>query len=372
MSRILIPDYDLIRLLARGSAGSVYLARHQVTGDLVAIKHLRTDVDNVAARLRFEQEARIMQSLRHRSLVVVRDLLELEGEYFLVLEYIDGATLADALQLVEPTVGVAVIEQLASVLDVVHDAGVVHRDVKPANVLLSVSGECKLTDFGVARLVGDSIHVDARNGIRTKTGTVLGSPAYMSPEVAAGKRDIDRRADVYSLAVLAYRLIVGRLPFSGDPYTVLQSQINDAPPLPSGLEPTITEEVDDVLLRGLSKEPANRYQTASAFAAAFSTATKRTSDVVDEPGSTDPLVALVRSIATTKSGDAAREGDGETQSSTVDIVASDLAIRILPKLPKANVPIFRPRKRHRARILALVVAVSVGSAIGVIVTLLHR
>jgi eukaryotic-like serine/threonine-protein kinase len=364
MSRVTIPDYELIRLLGQGSAGAVYLARHKGTGELVAIKHLHTDFDNVVAWRRFEREARIMQSLSHPSLVAVRELLELEGNSFLVLEYVAGATLADVLPLVAVAVGGAIVEMLACVLDVVHDASVVHRDVKPANVLLSVHGECKLTDFGVARFVGDSIHAAAADGIRTRTGTALGSPAYMSPEVASGQREIDRRADVYSLAVLAYALVVGRLPFAGDPYAILRAHINDPPPTPSEVEPAVPEGVDAVLLRGLSKEPARRYETAGAFAAALAAVL---------PGAEVPtaaLAALVRSIAPTTSTEAALGDDRAAQSPTLDDRPANPTIGTLPRLPSAHVPIFRPRVRHRARFLVL--AVAIGCAFGVLVALLHH
>jgi eukaryotic-like serine/threonine-protein kinase len=364
MPRMTVPGYELLRHLGGGSAGVVYLARDQITGELVAIKQLRTDIENVAARRRFEQEASIMRSLRHPSLVEVRDVLEHDGGYFLVLEYVEGATLADALPFVEPVVGVGIVGQLAGALDVVHDAGVVHRDVKPANVLLSLRGECKLTDFGVARFVGDSIHADGRNGLRTKTGMTLGSPAYMSPEVAAGQREIDRRADLYSLAVVAYRLVVGRLPFTGDPYRVLQAQINDPPPIPSDLAPSVPGSIDDVLLRGLSKEPAGRYQTAGEFAAALSDGLQ-SSDHGGQPA-WEQLAMLVRSTVRTTSTGAAFSDDAESESSTL----ADPTITILPRFPKADVPIFQPRAGRRVRILLF--GLATGGAVGIIVALVHH
>jgi eukaryotic-like serine/threonine-protein kinase len=366
MSWLSLPGFEPVRVVGRGSAGVVYLARDLTTGESVAIKHLHTEIDNEVARERFAREARIMQSLRHPSLVRVREVLVVEGSYFLVLEYVDGATLADVLPIIEPVVGVGVVGQLAAALDVVHDAGVVHRDVKPANVLLSRRGQCKLTDFGVARFVGDSIHVGGRNGIRTKTGTTLGSPAYMSPEVAAGHREIDRRADVYSLAVVAYRLAVGRLPFIGDPFRVLQAQIRDAPPTPSDLVPTIPPAVDDVLLRGLSKEPSGRYRTAGEFAAALTQTWP--SSGADESMARDALVTLVATTVRARSTDARFNNEDESGSSTL----AGPTIPILARLPKANVPIFRPRTRRRFRILALGVAVAIGGVIGVVVALVRR
>jgi eukaryotic-like serine/threonine-protein kinase len=375
MPRVTLPGYELLRSLGRGSAGVVYLARDQVTGELVAIKHLRTEIESVVAWRRFEQEATIMRSLRHPSLVEVRDVLELGGEYVLVLEYVEGATLADALPRLDLAVGAALIEDLGRVLDVVHDAGVVHRDVKPANVLLSVGGRCKLTDFGVARFVGDSIHAGARNAIRTKTGTTLGSPAYMSPEAAAGQRDIDRRADVYSLAVIAYRLVVGQLPFTGDAYRMLQAQMNDPPPIPSELRPTLPRAVDEILLRGLAKQRALRYPTAGAFAQDFATA-MRSSSGIDEQAPEEALAVLVTAIVNTRSRDIQRDSacdeEDETRESTADATGSTHGIMTLPRLPAADVPIFRPRARHRAGIVAFAIAIAIGATIGVIAVLVHH
>lgn len=371
MPRVTVPGYELLRPLGHGSAGVVYLARHQITRELVAIKHLRTDIENVVAGRRFAQEANIMRSLRHPSLVEVRDVLEHDGEYFLVLEYVDGATLADAMPLVEPAVGVALVEDLGRVLDVVHDAQVVHRDVKPANVLVSMSGKCKLTDFGVARFVGDSIHAGARNGIRTKTGTTLGSPAYMSPEAAAGQRDIDRRADVYSLAVVAYRLVVGQLPFAGDTYRVLHAQMNDPPPTPSELRPALPIAVDEILLRGLAKKPASRYQTAGAFAQDLATAMKSPSDMGKRTPE-EELAVLVSAIVSTRSKDVARDEGDQTDESTRDAPGPTDMITILPRLPAAEVPIFRPRARRRVRIVAFAIAIAIGTAVGIIAVLVLR
>ncbi len=375
MARVMVPGYELLRHLGAGSAGVVFLARDDVTGELVAIKQLRTDIESVAAWRRFEQEASIMRSLRHSSLVEVRDAFECDGGYFLVLEYVEGATLADAMPRLDLAVGVALIEDLGRVLDVVHDARVVHRDVKPANVLLSLRGECKLTDFGVARFVGDSIHADARNAIRTKTGTTLGSPAYMSPEAAAGQRDIDRRTDVYSLAVVAYRLVVGQLPFTGDPYRVLRAHMNDPPPIPSELRPTLPRSVDEILLRGLAKTRAGRYQTAGAFAQDFATAMKPSSDV-DEQAPDEALAVLVSAVVNTRSRDVprniARDEEDETRDSTVDAIGSTDGIMMLPRLPAAGVPVFRPRARYRVRIVLFAIATVIGVTIGVIAVLVRH
>jgi serine/threonine-protein kinase len=186
----------------------------------------------------------------------------------------------------------------------------------------------------------------------------------MSPEVAAGQREIDRRADVYSLAVLAYRLLVGQLPFTGDPYRVLQAQINDPPPIPSNVEPSLFAALDDVLLRGLAKQPATRYQTAGAFAAALASALANSD--VGQQSATDALAELVRSVVRTTSTGAACSDDGESESSAL----ADPTITILPRLPKADVPIFRPRARHRVRILLF--GLATGVAVGIIVALVRH
>jgi serine/threonine protein kinase len=192
----------------------------------------------------------------------------------------------------------------------------------------------------------------------------------MAPEVAAGERDVDARADVYSLGVVAYRCVVGQLPFTGDAYRVLEAQINDAPPLPSDIDPTLGHEVDEVLLRALAKVPSDRYPTAGTFAAALSAAAQPTTGV-GAPAAHEALATIVQSISSQMANGRMQDLDPE-QSVTVDDVASMVSISALPRLPKADVAIFRPRGRHRAKVIALLVAVATGGAIGLVVGLAHR
>jgi serine/threonine protein kinase len=260
--------YPIGEPIGTGGMAAVYKAYHPTLECEIAIKvlpeHLSMDPD---FRQRFQQEVRVVARLQHAHIVPIYDYGQDKGRLYLVMRYVDGGTLADRLaggpfDIAE--VG-HVVHQVGAALICAHDQGVVHRDVKPLNVLIDTHGDCYLTDFGLAKVVQDSIHL-------TASGTGIGTPAYMSPEQAQGKQ-VDERSDVYSLGVMLYEMVTGRVPFEADaPMAVVLKHITDAPPPPSELRPGLSPGLEAVILKALAKEPVDRYQSVRALLDAFDTA----------------------------------------------------------------------------------------------------
>ncbi|WP_433195127.1 protein kinase domain-containing protein [Nocardia sp. CA-107356] len=260
--------YRLDRLLGRGGMGAVWLARDTDTGRTVALKVL---AERVAAdaeyRQRFEREARLGASLRHPHIVRIHGFGELDGRLFIDMEYIDGIDLAEMLARVgtlTPIAAVDFVTQAASGLDAAHRAGLIHRDVKPSNILVGTDGQAYLIDFGIAKSVGQTSV--------TATGMAIGSWAYMAPERFNGT--VDARSDVYSLACVLYECLTGRRPYGDtDPAHQMHGHLMTTAPHASTVNPAVPTELDAVIARGMAKDQANRYPTAREFAAAAYAAT---------------------------------------------------------------------------------------------------
>lgn len=260
--------YLVTKSLGRGGMAEVFLARDPVLERNVAIKvihpHLATDPDFGE---RFRREAKLVASLRHAHIVQLYDFDIQNNQPFMVMEYLDGASLktrlaARALPLAEIA---RILNALASALEYAHARGAIHRDVKPANILFTENNEPVLADFGIAKIIGEAAQLSV-------SGAVVGSPAYMSPEQAASK-SVDARSDIYALGVVAYEMATGRVPFQGDsPTAVLMQHLNTAPPPPRQLNANIPEAVQAVILRALAKDPADRFASAGEFARAFNAA----------------------------------------------------------------------------------------------------
>lgn len=263
--------YQVIELIGRGGMAEVYRGHHPRLDRTVAIKVLPASLAaDSTFRARFEREARAVASLRHPHIVQVFDFGDTGGMWYMVMEYVAGNDLskrireAGALSLNQTRL---IMRDIADALDYAHAQGIVHRDVKPSNVMLqpiTTVGErdfsAVLTDFGIARLV------TGQSGA-TQTGMMMGTLDYMAPEQINAARDVDGRADIYSLGVMAFQMLTGKLPFTGNsPGVVMMGHLNQPPPDPRSLDPTIPEGTAQAILRAMAKVPGERFATAGAFA----------------------------------------------------------------------------------------------------------
>jgi hypothetical protein len=255
-------QYRLIRLLGRGGMGAVYLARDLTLDREVAIKVVKTDADAREVYDRFRREAKTAAKLSHPNIVPLHAFGEVEGMPYFVMGYVRGESLEARLRRdgkVPEDEARRVLAEIADALDHAHRQGVVHRDIKPDNVLLEdESGRALLTDFGVARALGSG-------GTLTRAGSVVGTPHYMSPEQAAA-RDIDGRSDIYSLGVMGYAMLSGRLPFEGSTAAdVLTKHLTQEPPPLRSLAPTLPDSTVMAVERCLAKDPARRWPDARSL-----------------------------------------------------------------------------------------------------------
>ncbi|HSS62660.1 MAG TPA: HD domain-containing phosphohydrolase [Candidatus Limnocylindrales bacterium] len=256
--------YRVLEKLGRGGMATVYRAYHPALDRYVAIKALADFfADEPGYRERFQQEARSVARLKHPNILEVFDFGYEDGIAFLVLELVEGGTLADRvgrpMQLQEV---VPLLEQLGSALDHAHAHGILHRDIKPSNILIHSDGTPVLGDFGLAKMAGSLRRL-------TSSGTVMGTPEYMSPEQAADE-PLTPASDLYSLAVVAYEMLTGRVPFEADtPAATLLSHVTKPMPATRELRGELSAHVEEVLRKALAKRPEDRYPSAGEFAAAL-------------------------------------------------------------------------------------------------------
>ena len=262
-----IGKYRVKGELGRGGMGAVYLAEQPGLGREVAIKELiqSATADPVALK-RFLQEAQVMARTSHPNLVQVHDLELIGDANYIVLEFVRGKSLREWLvrgPMSLPQV-FAVMHGVLQALDYAHKHAVVHRDMKPENVLLSDEGMVKVADFGIARLTDDT----GVGGTATKTGTTVGTPQYMSPEQVASSK-VDGRSDLYSAGIMFYELVVGQPPFTATeadgPFTLMAKHVQAPPKPPSVHRPGLDMELEAVILKALAKRPEDRFQTGQEF-----------------------------------------------------------------------------------------------------------
>jgi eukaryotic-like serine/threonine-protein kinase len=258
--------YEVKELIGQGAMGSVYLARHEALDRTAAVKVMRALEDDPAAAARFRREGQAIALLRHTNIVTVYDYGEYDGVPYMIVEYVPGGSLAGRLRaagrLPKPTV-VRMLRQIAAGLDYAHEMGVVHRDVKPANVLMGRDDMPVLADFGLAK-----VEQQAR---MTAYGMATGTPAYMAPEQISDG-EVGPPADVYALATVAYEMLTGHLPYETDGVsvmTLLVTKMRDDPPPPSQYDATLNEKVDRIILRGLAREPGARWKSCGAMVEAL-------------------------------------------------------------------------------------------------------
>ncbi len=262
-----IGKYIIKGELGRGGMGAVYLAEQPGLGREVAIKELiQSAVADPIALKRFMQEAQVMARASHPNLVQVHDLEQIGDANYIVLEFVRGKSLRDWLNrgVLPMPQSFAVMHGVLQALDYAHRRQIVHRDMKPENVLMSDEGEVKVADFGIARLTDDS----GAGGTATKTGTTVGTPQYMSPEQVASSK-VDGRSDLYSTGIMFYELIVGQPPFTASeadgPFTLMAKHVQAPPKPPSVHRPGLDMGLEEVILKSISKRPEDRYQTGQEF-----------------------------------------------------------------------------------------------------------
>jgi CRP-like cAMP-binding protein len=249
-----VGKYKLLGELGRGGMAIVYEGLHPTLGRTVAIKMLsHALVYDQDFATRFKNEAKIIAALKHENIVDVSDYEECYATFFIIMEKIEGAMLSRLID----THGVmpydqtrSVLKQLASALDFAHARGIIHRDIKPSNVAVEPDGKVKLMDFGIAKTARDPEQEEE----------IIGTAEYMSPEQALGRK-MDGRADIYSLGVMAFEMLTGKLPFdSADPYEILRKHIRDPIPAPKSINPDVPEDLNQLVLRATQKAPEARFK----------------------------------------------------------------------------------------------------------------
>jgi beta-lactam-binding protein with PASTA domain/predicted Ser/Thr protein kinase len=252
--------YRVVRKLGGGGMADVYLCEDLTLGRHVAIKVLLQRYLNDPTFVeRFRREAKAAAGLNHQNLVSIYDWGEVEGTYYIVMEYVEGETLKDLIRRRgrlsgNESVGIAL--QLLAAVEFAHRSGIVHRDIKPQNVMIDRGGTVKVMDFGIAR-AGDS-------GM-TEAGSILGTAQYLAPEQAKGY-PVDERSDLYSVGVVLYEMLTGTVPFRGDSaVTVALKHVNEVPREPAELVPGLPYALNQIVLKAMAKDPADRYQSAAEF-----------------------------------------------------------------------------------------------------------
>ncbi|HET9708672.1 MAG TPA: protein kinase [Gemmatimonadales bacterium] len=265
LQRIVAGEYRIERLLGRGGMGMVFLAQDLTLEREVAIKVLPPDFSSDPQVIkRFQQEAKTAAKLDHPNIIPIYRVESAEGLNFFVMKFISGTSLEDVLESQQPLSYdyiQRILSEAARALGHAHSRKVVHRDVKPANIMFDHDGRVMLTDFGISKALQSA-------GNLTGTGMIVGTPHYMAPEQAKGQ-PVDGRADQYSLGIVGYRLLSGQLPFSGDSvHTILYKHIFEPAPNVAALRPGTPRTLTDAIQRALSKEPSDRFPTMEAFAEA--------------------------------------------------------------------------------------------------------
>jgi hypothetical protein len=294
-------QYEVQDFIGQGAMGLVYRAYHvqlERTGAVKVLQAIAPDPDTTA---RFRHEAQAIAQLRHPNILNVYDFGEYQGTPYMIVEYVPGGSLANKLSdgVLDQPAALKYLRGIASGLDYAHEHGIVHRDVKPANVLLEKDNTPVLADFGLAKLLQGS-------SLKSMTGVTTGTPAYMAPEQVAGSK-VGPAADRYSLASIAYEMLTGVIPFDGEGLLeLLYAQVHREPLPPSERNSSLPPKVDAVIMRGLAKDPAARWQTATEFVDALAAAlthgapaptVARTMVMTPAVASTMPLATAAQPVA---------------------------------------------------------------------------
>jgi len=318
VSQMLANRYELMEKIGEGGMAVVYKARCTFLDRWVAIKILRDQYANNPEFVdRFQREARAAARLAHPNIVSIYDVGEDQGRHFIVMEYVQGENLKDYLSRRGPLAPQTVAEmgqQVAAALAHAHCRGIIHRDIKPHNLLVSPEGQVKVTDFGIARAAAASS--------LTETGVVLGSVHYFSPEQAQGGA-VDARSDTYALGVVLYELLTGVPPFTGDsPIAIALSHLDSEPPAVAELCPYVPEDLEQAIMKAMAKDPAHRYQTAGELNRALAPAASRT-------GAQEEPTRVLTAVPGREKATATRNRPKPNRRSTTWVVATILLLSVL-------------------------------------------
>ena len=258
-----VGGYEVTGVLGAGGMGEIYEVRNVISDRVEAMKVLLSDLRSEAELAeRFMREIKVQARLRHPNIAGLHTAFEADGQLIMIMELVDGETLSELLKRkgVDAAGAVDAALQSLSALDYAHEQGVVHRDIKPSNIMVAADGVVKIMDFGIAKAVKDKS--------LTRTGNLIGSLHYMSPEQVRGDADIDGRTDIYSLGVVLYEMVTGRKPFDGNSeFSIMKAHLEETPVPPDEIDGAVDAELSDVILTAMAKEREERYQTAGAFLA---------------------------------------------------------------------------------------------------------
>jgi serine/threonine protein kinase len=337
-------SYQIIAPIGEGGMAAVYKA-YQLgkMNRYVALKVLPQQLAKESEFVgRFNQEANVLAKLQHPRILPVFDFGEAEGYMYIVMPFVDSGTLADSLHgnpLPLPQVRSFTV-QVAEALDYAHARGLVHRDVKPSNVLVDERGNCLLSDFGISKILEGTEKF-------TATGGVIGTPAYMSPEQGRGET-LDARSDIYSVGIMLYEMATGRVPFKAEtPIAVIFKHIQDPLPPPRSINPALPEAVEQVIFKALAKRPEDRYQTAGDMARAIKAA------IPESVGLSEPL----------ESANAPIEPGAVTIQATSKV--QTMSPTAIAEKPQTGLPKWIPAVGGLALIAIIVLAVVIGSNSGI-------
>ncbi|MBN2387148.1 MAG: protein kinase [Anaerolineales bacterium] len=330
-----VGPYRIVEQLGHGGMATVFKAYHAALDRYVALKVLHPAfMEDPNFLARFQREAKLVARLDHPNIVPIYDYAEHEGRPYLVMKFIEGETLKARLgrgPLTSPEV-VAMVAAVGKALAYAHKHGILHRDIKPSNVLISATGDIYLADFGLARI--------AQAGESTLTSDmIVGTPQYISPEQAMGKKDLDEGTDIYSFGVMLYELVVGKVPFSADtPFSIIHDHIYTPLPMPRAVNLTVAPDIERVLLKALAKERADRYPDVAVMVEAFQQAWA---------GSTPPDPAKTATFPVAASPEAATIPPESMRAPTpTPTPVGQLAVDSTPiPVAAADATVVRPKRR---------------------------
>jgi serine/threonine protein kinase len=317
---VVMGDYELMEELGRGAMGVVHLARQKSLGRMVALKMVLAGQTTPTALARFQQEARSAAALDHPGIVPLFDFGEVENQPYYTMAYIEGDSLTGLVHKqgpLPPGQAAHLISQIADAVAYAHERGIIHRDLKPDNILIDRQGHPRITDFGLARRLEEGPNL-------TSSGSVMGTPSYMSPEQAKGLTELTPAVDIYSLGAMLHAVVTGESPFSGTSvYEVLLKVTQEAPPPLRQINPDLPEALERIVLRCLEKDPPHRYATAADLAADL----REWLDNGQAPrASTPALVPYLKE-------DTAKIDAAKSSQTAVGIEAAGAGLRQRPELP---------------------------------------